>query len=438
MAYMPMFEPGNPTEAYEMFMAAAELSQRKNMPVFLRLTTHVCHAREVIKFGPLPAEARDWTSLYKPENGPYWPITSTVFPLKRRAFAKLETIQQELEASPFNQVWSPNGSAEVAGRKLGVITSAIPAYSVLECLANSDVPLDVLKLGITYPLPVEQLKQFLTEHDEVLLLEELDRVLEADIKMLAFDNGITTQIHTRSEIEHLMREFTPERTRDLLAEVWPEEFPPLPKRAAPEEEVSPRLAQMCPGCGHRSAFHAIAELLGEEYPDAITVADIGCHSLGSMEPYNMGTVLLCMGHSNGTGAGLAVNNPERPVITFIGDSTFYHAGLPGIINAIMHNHNITLVVMENYTTAMTGHQPTAGSGEFGDKISIPEVLEALGCKFIKSTDAYRQADLQDLMREAIAFDGFAVVIAKHPCMLKFLRDRQRRLAKKKQAEAVNR
>jgi indolepyruvate ferredoxin oxidoreductase alpha subunit len=225
-----------------------------------------------------------------------------------------------------------------------------------------------------------------------------------------------------------MREYTSDRTWELLAQTWPQHFAPRQARPQYGEEVSPRLPQMCPGCGHRSAFHAIRELLQAEFPNAITVGDIGCHTLGSMEPYAMGNVLLCMGHSNGTGAGLAIGNSERPVITFIGDSTFYHAGMPALANAAVHNHNITLVVMENYTTAMTGHQPTVGNGEMGDKLAIPQVLEALGAKFIKSVDTYRQAELKDLMREAINYPGFAVVIAKHPCMLKFLRDKRRKAA----------
>jgi len=408
------------------------------MPVFLRLTTHVCHAREVVAFEALPEREPDWTARYDPENGPYWPITSQVFPLKRRAMAKLSAVATEADDSPLNVVISPNGDSAATGKRLGIIASGIPAFAALECLHDSGAAVDLLKLGITHPLPEQQLLRFLNEHDEVLVLEELDRVLETDIKAFAFDSGVETRLRVRTEIDQLMGEYTPARTWELLSQTWPEVFAPRPVQAAIEAEVSPRLAQMCPGCGHRSAFHAIRELLREEFPAAITVADIGCHSLGSLEPYEMGTVLMCMGHSSGTGAGLSLGNRKRPVVSFIGDSTFYHAGLPAIINAIMHNHNLTLVVMENYTTAMTGHQPTAGSGEFGDKISIPDVLTALGCDFVRSIDAYRQAELQDIMREAIAHDGFAVVIAKHPCMLKFIRDKQRKLAARKQAETVNR
>lgn len=436
MACLPMFEPGTPAETHQMYKQAAALSQRIHMPVFLRMTTHVCHAREVVNFGEIPDAEPNWTSSYDPLNGPYWPITSAIFPLKRRALAKLSAVREEAETSELNQLLSPNGASSDSGRRLGVITTGMPAYALLECLDRSGAAMDILKLGISHPLPEKKILAFLKDHDEVLVLEELDRLLESEIKMLAFDNQVTTTIHARSEVEHLMREFTPERIWNLLGGIWPADFPARASRPDEADQVPPRLPQMCPGCGHRSAFHAIRELLTNEYPEAITVADIGCHSLGSVEPYEMGTVLLCMGHSMGTAAGLALGNEDRPVVAFIGDSTMYHAGLPAITNAIMHNHNVTLVVLENYTTAMTGHQPTAGSGEFGNKISIPEVLEALGCRFIKSIDAYRQAELQDLMREALAFKGCSVVIAKHPCMLKFLRDRQRKLAQRKQEAAA--
>lgn len=432
MAFLPMFEPGTPAEAHQMYKEAAALSQRINMPVFLRMTTHVCHAREVINFGAIPDAEPNWTASYDSLNGPYWPITSAIFPLKLRALAKLSAIGEEAETSELNPILWPNGAGNGDSPRRGVIATGMPAYAVLECLDRSGACLDILKLGISHPLPAKKILAFLRDHDEVLILEELDRLLEGEIKTLAFDNQVRTKIHARSEVEHLMREFPPERVWTLLSGIWPEDFPVLASRPDDSEQVPPRLAQMCPGCGHRSAFHAIRELLSTEYPEAITVADIGCHSLGSVEPYEMGTVLLCMGHSMGTAAGLSLGNEDRPVVGFIGDSTFYHAGLPAITNAIMHDHNVTLVVLENYTTAMTGHQPTAGSGEFGHKISIPEVLEALGCKFIKSIDAYRQAELQDLMREAIAHHGFSVVIAKHPCMLKFLRDRQHKLAKRQQ------
>jgi len=184
---------------------------------------------------------------------------------------------------------------------------------------------------------------------------------------------------------------------------------------------------MCPGCGHRSAFHAIRKALPE---GTITVADIGCHTLGFMEPYRMGEVLLCMGASTSMGAGLTLFNDTRKVVAFLGDSTFFYAGLPGIVNALFNRHNLTLVLMENGTTAMTGHQDHAGSGrnfnEPTDAIPVRQVLEGLGVRHIFETDTYKQAELTDLMRQALDVDAFSVVIARHPCMLLFTRNQRRK------------
>jgi indolepyruvate ferredoxin oxidoreductase alpha subunit len=143
----------------------------------------------------------------------------------------------------------------------------------------------------------------------------------------------------------------------------------------------------------------------------------------------MGQVLASMGHSNGTGSGLSLFNETRKVITFLGDSTFFHAGLPGVINAIYNDHDITLVVMLNDTTAMTGHQDHPGTGKTargeGMKITVRSVLEGLGVRHLSETDTYNQKRLGELVKEAMDFEGFSVVIARHPCMLKFTRQRRK-------------
>jgi indolepyruvate ferredoxin oxidoreductase alpha subunit len=158
---------------------------------------------------------------------------------------------------------------------------------------------------------------------------------------------------------------------------------------------------MCPGCGHRSAFHAIKQALA---PTDITVADIGCHTLGFLPPYEMGQLLMCMGASTAMASGLRLFNTSRKVVAFMGDSTFFHAALPGIVNAIFNRHPITLILMENGTTAMTGHQDHAASGknfnEVTDKIPVRQVLEGLGVKHIFEVDTYQQAKLAELVVEA--------------------------------------
>lgn len=424
MAYLPVFEPATPQEAYDLYREAAALAKRLAMPVLLRLTTHVCHAREVVTVQPRPAAAPDWTPRFDPRtNGPYVPITRSVFPMKRRALERLEKVREAAEAAACNAVLSPNGSKPVGGKRLGIVGSALPAMAALEVLHDGGQGVDVLKLGLSYPLPARKVAEFLAAHDEVLVLEELDRVMELEIKALAWDAGAKVVLRARTDREELMGELGPRRVRDLLARTWPEAFAPGPAPIAAAQETVARLPQMCPGCGHRSAFHAVKAALEK---DAITVADIGCHTLGFQAPYEMGQVLLCMGHGVSTASGLSLENKSRKVLTFVGDSTLMHAGLPGILDAAAHDRDVVLVVLDNATTAMTGHQPRLGSGEEGPKVALKALLEALGVRFLRECDAYAQAQLTARVKEALAHPGFAVVIARHPCMLKLTRDQKRK------------
>ena len=421
MSYIPVMEPSTPTEAYKMFLEAAKLSKKHQMPVILRLTTHVCHAKELISFGAI-GESKEFKADFDAKNGPYLPITKTVFPLKKKAMEKLDLIRKESERSPFNKIYSPYSSHEINGKKLGIISSSMPALSIMENLDKAGKPVDLLQINFSYPMPEEMIADYLNGKDEVIVIEELDRLMEYEIKALAFDRDIKCRIHSRKTHEDIMGELTSDRTWDILSACWPEVFESGIKPVA-QPFNNPRIAQMCPGCGHRSAFHAIKQALPE---GTITVGDIGCHSLGFFEPYNMGEMLLSMGHSNGTAAGLTIGNNKRKVLAFIGDSTFFHAGLPAIINAVLYDHDFTLVVMENGTTAMTGHQPHAGTGEIGEKISIDKLLESMGVKFIRRVDTYQQKKLTEYIKETLDHKGFSVVIASHPCMLKFMKQQRKK------------
>ena len=417
-SYIPMMEPSSPTEAYHMYKEAVRLSKKHQMPIFMRMTTHVCHANEKISFEGLDFDDYEWKSDFNVEDGPYLPLTDKVGSLKQKTFKKLEFMEKESENSTFNKIHRPNGNGEVMGQKLGIISHSMPVLSIRENLEKVEHAIDLMQLNFSFPLPRRKIERFLDDHDEVLILEELDRILEQEIKNIAWDNNSHCKLLTRKDDKDLIGEITPERSWKILADNWPEIFTPNDK-IREEPDISPRIAQMCPGCGHRSAFHAIIKALPD---NNITVGDIGCHSLGFFKPYYMGQVLLSMGHSNGTGSGLSINNNDRRVITFIGDSTFFHAGIPGIINAQYHDHNITLVVMENGTTAMTGHQPHPASGEVSAKIPIKGILESIGIEFIRDVDTYNQKKLTKYMKEALDHVGFSVVIARHPCMLKFTRE----------------
>ena len=423
MAALPVLEPADPGEAYLFFLEAARQARARRMAVILRLTTHVCHAKGLVGFGRLERRAADYTPRFDPLLGPYIPITSTVFPLKRKALEKLAAFGEWSDSPGLNPVF------DHGNRKRGIITAGLPALSVLDVLEGVTGKPDVLKLGVVHPLPAKTVRAFLESHEEVRVLEELDDEIERSVKVLAYDAGLSARVAGKAGVEDWLGEYTPDKVEGILRADWPDLFTASPGSgpAAPAPALSPRPPQMCPGCGHRSAFYAIAKALPK---DAVTVADIGCHTLGFLPPYSMGQVLLSMGHSTATGSGLALFNTTRPVVAFLGDSTFFHAGLPGIVNALFNRHNLTLVIMENGTTAMTGHQDHPGTGQNvlgpAEAIPVKRVLEGLGVKNIREVDTYSQAKLTGLVREAITEEWCKLISARHPCMLKMTREARRK------------
>jgi indolepyruvate ferredoxin oxidoreductase alpha subunit len=424
LSYCPLFEPASAQEAYDMFKKAAALARELRSAVILRLTTHVCHAKERIRFdawnpGPIDDEPR-----FDPDSSNYIPIASAVFPMKRRALERLDALRLRLPSLGFDRVVD-NGNP-----KRGIITAGLPFASLmdaLDSLPEGAAKPDILKLGAVYPFDEKLVLAFLRSHDEVKIVEELDTLLENDIKALAYDAGLRCAIQGKSDIDELMGECTPGKAKRVLEATWPGLFPADPSRPSVAAALPPRPAQMCPGCGHRSAFYAIKKALR---PRDITVADIGCHTLGHLPPYAMGRVLLSMGHSTATASGLSLFNDSRRVLCFLGDSTFFHAGMPGIVNAVYNAHRVLLIVMENGTTAMTGHQDHPGTGRnfSGDaeKLPIRAALEGLGVRNIREVDTYKQKELRSMVEQALDEPGFKVIIARHPCMLKFTREARRK------------
>ena len=421
LSYTPVFEPASPQEVYTFYKEAAKLSREKGMPIILRLTTHVCHAKEKIEFKGWTPRVLDKTPRFDAQNGPYIPIAADVFPVKRRALRRLDEVKDYANRSSLNQV------VDHGNNNRGIITMGLPFLSLMDVLERADVKPDVLKLGVVYPIPGNLIKEFLETHAEVKVLEELDNVVEKEIKMLAYDQQLAAKIIGKIDTEDWIGEYTPDKVYEVLKKTWPEMLPDRKVHSAAISDVPPRPAQMCPGCGHRSAFHAIKKALKDA---DITVADIGCHTLGYLPPYQVGELLMCMGASTAIGSGMSLFNDTRRVVVFLGDSTFFHAGLPGIINALFNKHNITLILMENGTTAMTGHQDHAASGrnfnEPAKTMPLRQVLEGLGVKHLWETDTYQQSQLAEMVKGAVDIEGFSAVIARHPCMLKFTREQRRK------------
>ncbi len=407
-AKIPVFDPSSPLEAKEMVFQAFELSEKYAIPVLIRPTTRVCHARQPVPLYPLPEPDRKASFERNPGR---WAATPNFrYLLHRELNQKLRAIAEE---NPAPKKW---------GRKNGPLALAIVASGVPYALAH-DVLLDIkmsaevplFKVDLPYPLPVEELKKFLKGYKKVLVLEETYPLIEMQLadglKLLGRRDG-----SVRAE-----GEMTPDHIHQLLARLlnWKVQGEPVP-------EPKGRRPSLCPGCPHRSAFWAIKKT----FPKGIFPSDIGCYTLGM----NMGVVdtCLCMGASISIATGLfqgfqASDQTIPPIVATIGDSTFFHAGIPALVQAVHQKARFILVILDNSTVAMTGGQPTPflstlSDGSPAQPIDLRKIITACGVGFVEETDPYDFTKTSQLLKKAGNYiqqenGGVAVIIARHPCLV---------------------
>ncbi|MBN1331206.1 MAG: 4Fe-4S binding protein [Candidatus Heimdallarchaeota archaeon] len=425
IGHIPMLEPANSQEAKDYFIFAMEYAQKWQMPVVVRSTTRICHQTGLVKYGEIknPQIERG----YDPNReGGYVPLPATLKPLKLKSLRNLkkwETLANEGALLTEEKI----GKEE---SKIGIITSGHTYASTKSALRILGASATILKLGIVYPLPMKRILEFIKKHKTVKILEELDPFIEENVKVALYEQGITgTKIigkNLEEDWEDLMiSEYDTSRLVDMFSKLLKIPNPIVSQKSV--IEIPTRSPVLCPGCGHRTAFHA-AKIVMDKMK-GISTADIGCYSLGYLAPHHQGTLLFSMGSGSPSAAGLKLAMPDKAIMSFVGDSTFFHAAMPGIVNAVFNKHKTVLMVMDNGITAMTGHQPNPNTGEksrgailphkYQDNktISIDDTLKAWGVKFIRRVPAYNVAALVGALEEAFAQDEFAVVIQEEPCAL---------------------
>lgn len=407
-ANLPVFDPATPEEAYEMTLAAFALSEQIGKPVFLRPTTKVCHSCATMEVADSwsPKQAEGFVK------DPKWVIFP---PLAYRAHVEIEALQQrlagELSDSPFNRVTG-------AGR-VGVAAGGVSRTYVTELAARFNLPVKILEVGIPNPFPAKLGTEFLRGLDRVIVFEELDPVIEEGLIELAYQNRITVEIlGKKTGHTPCAGEFTYEIVRDTLAKVLEIELKD-DAPCAPPPELPVRNPVLCAGCPHRASFYAVK--LAMKGQKAVFTGDIGCYTLGNAKPLEMTDTCLCMGAGITVAQGLKRAQPDTAHIAFVGDSTFFHTGLPGIANAVYNQTDITVVILDNYTTAMTGHQPHPGIGKTmmgiqHGKIDIYGVVKALGAAYVKKADPFDLENAVKTVQEAVAEPGVSVVIFESPCI----------------------
>ncbi|MFZ5447936.1 MAG: thiamine pyrophosphate-dependent enzyme [Thermodesulfobacteriota bacterium] len=408
LAKVPVLDPVSPKDAKDMVGAAFELSERFEMPVMVRPTTRVCHAREDVSCGSILRLDRPARFDKDPRR---WCATPQFL---RELHHNLNEKISQIAGLPefFPRLTSGDGSFPGAC----IIASGVAFAHTWDWLVGLGLlgRVDYYQVTLPYPLNRDFIETVNSRYQKILVIEETYPVIELQLANRAIQGRTSGMIPNDGEL-------TPDVIRPVL-----DTFLELPAQNRPTPRGGGDRPTLCAGCAHRAAFYAIKET----FPGGIFPSDIGCYTLG----LNLGAVdtCHCMGAGISQAAGFyrafAASGSEFPtIVATIGDSTFFHAGVPALLNAVFHQARFILVILDNATTAMTGHQPTpqvglTATGEAGRPVRIPELVRGCGVGFLREADPYDLPAFMDLLKEADAHcrgseGGVAVIIAKHPCLL---------------------
>ena len=409
--YYPIFDPATPQDGLSMTRYAFAFSEKTRLPVIMRPTTRVCHSSGMVEYGPMP-EAKNEIK-FKKDPPRYVPIPANARRMRLELIERFKLAEELLADSPF---FPRSGK----GRK-GIIASGVAyayAVQVIEDLGlQNEVTLQ--QIG-AYPIPEVVLADFLSGVDEVLVLEELTPYVEEALSLHAFRHGRQIPIFGK-HTGHCPLEF--EYSLGLVEDIV-RDYLHLGKRqiaSVTVPELPARPPVLCPGCSHRTSYYLARRVFGEK---TIYCNDIGCYTLGYGEPLHACDTLLCMGSSISQASGIARTTGQRTV-AYIGDSTFFHSGLPALANAIQANDNITVIILDNFVTAMTGFQPslttdsngTPSGNEPSHRFSIEQAVRGLGITDVCCVDPTDEETTLEAMKKAKNGSGVNVVVCQSPCVV---------------------
>ena len=402
-AHVPMLEPSDSQEAYDMARYAFELSEEYQVPVILRLTSRICHVKGLVKVGErVEHKAKGFS-----KNAERWVMVPGH--AKRRIplmFQREQELKRLSDQSPLN-VLEPG-----TDRRVAFITSG-PAYMHVR-EAFPDAPL--LKLGFSYPWPLEKVAALAQMADAVVVVEEVEPVLETELKAAGF------AVHGK-DILPRTGELAPEVVKPAVERLLRKEAAPEPESAQSLPPLFPRPPTLCASCPHMGIYYTLSQLKN------LTIAgDIGCYTLGAGHPWNSLDSTICMGASMGVALGMDKGRGEadrnKRIVAVIGDSTFMHMGMQGLLDITWNRGNVTILLLDNGTVGMTGGQNTPANGRDihglqAPRIDFPKLIEALGVKpeRIRVVDPYELPVLFKTVRDETKIDDVSVIIANRPCVL---------------------
>ncbi len=425
-AYVPMLEPSDPAEAKLMVKRAFELSEKFGVPVMIRTTTRVSHQSGMVELDKL--ERRPFEKLaWEHPPGRFVTVAESARTFKHALLERTRRIQAEFEASDLNRV-------ATTGSDVGVITSGAGYNYAVDAAKILGITPSILKLGTTYPLPRDLIAGFIKGLKTVIVVEELQPYLELHVHAIAKDANPGLRIFGKwtghfSEALEYSPDIVVEGMSGALGLKAPVDYKAIMNRAEElKKGLSDRPPTFCPGCPHRATLYALKQATkGMKH---ILSTDIGCYSMSFLPPLQYGDSLLSMGACLGMAAGMQYAAKEK-VVAMIGDSTFYHASLPGLVNAVHHDDDLTLIILDNEVTAMTGQQPHPGS-DYGAgnrptrRLVLEDVLKGFGITDITIVDPYQVKDAVGPMKEALSRKGPNVIISRRACALYADRNKRKR------------
>lgn len=410
---LPCFDPSGVQEAYDMIQEAFAYSERYHTPVLFRPTTRVCHGYASITV----KDAAEY-QVNSPEGFVKDSSKWVIFPkLSYQNHIRMEKRNTELQSvfSGYsrNRIYPETDTA----CQKGIATHGISFSYTMEALHGKAAP-RLLKVATPFPFPEQLAVEFLQGLDEVLCLEELDPVIEQELVYLCGKYHLPTRIRGKlTEDVALAGENSCDSVAaDLAAFLgWQ---PPEQNTADQPPELPVRPPVLCAGCPHRASFFAVKETMKGK--KSVFCGDIGCYTLGNAMPLDMVDTCLCMGAGVNMTQGIGKIEPDTTCFAFVGDSTFFASAITGMVNAVYNQANMTLVVLDNSTTAMTGHQPHPGTGktmmgQVVDKVSIEDTLHGIGVKTVETVNPLHLQEAIDCVKRVAVQDGVKAIIFKSPC-----------------------
>jgi len=398
---LPVMEPSSTQETKEFMIEGMRLSEEIEMPFMLRTTTHINHTRGPVELGEIRPQGGK--KEFVRDRFRFVNMPSVARSNRLRQLKQMEEARKLSNITPLNRV-------EGSGPTL--IIAAGHAYNVTRDVVDKlGIDARILKLGFSHPIPDEVILREARTADRVIIIEELEPVIEREVRSILHANELPVKVIGKDpgplprpgEYGHRIVQDALASILDLKVDTYDAPDPP---------ELPPRPPVLCPGCSHAIVTNVAKRVFGE---DSIVSLDIGCYTLMAQPPISMGDALLCMGASIGMANGFDLIS-DQPVVAFIGDSTFFHSGIHPLINAVFNNHNFTLVILDNHTTGMTGHQPTPEYGPPGtQRIDIEPLVRACGVKSVVTMDPIDHKAFEEALRNAKEEVGVSVVIPKRPC-----------------------